>query len=100
MIATKGHTSTCVSVIVRNSNFLDENMKLETVGISGDLFEKEEDIEDARLWIEAGSEHVEEQRKNRLLLANRVDYIIPGHGPIFKLTDEMRQKLERDCKEN
>lgn len=100
MIATQGHTTTCVSVIVKHSNLLDENLKPATVGISGDLFEKEEDIEDSRLWIDAGSELPKAQRKNRLLLAKQVDWIIPGHGPIFKVSDEMRMILEKDCNES
>lgn len=74
VIFTPGHTSTCVSVIVKNTNF--ENAG--TVGIAGDLFEKEEDVFDESLWVGAGTENEKLQRKNRLKVAEMVDFIIPG----------------------
>lgn len=78
VMSTAGHTSTCVSLIVKNSNF--ENL---TVGIVGDLFEKEEDIFNESLWIEAGTEDEKLQRKNRLKIAEMVDFIIPGNLSIL-----------------
>jgi glyoxylase-like metal-dependent hydrolase (beta-lactamase superfamily II) len=91
VVPTAGHTSTCVSVIVQNTNHGG------TVAIVGDLFEKEEDIFDETLWIEAGTEDEKLQRKNRLQIAEKVDYIIPGHGGRFAVTEEMRQKLREDA---
>lgn len=92
VVATPGHTKTCVSLIVRNSNF--ENHA--TVAIVGDLFEKEEDIFNSDLWIKAGTEDEELQKKNRLKIAEMVEFIIPGHGPKFKVTEEIREKLRQD----
>lgn len=87
VISTPGHTKTCVSVIVRNAN-----LGL-TVALAGDLFEKEGDIFDEDLWIKAGTEDEDLQRINRLRVAEMVNYIIPGHGPMFKVTEEMRDTL-------
>ena len=66
VIATPGHTLDSVSVIVNNciSGFshLLENLGPDSSGVSvvaviaGDLFEKEEDLQDESVWIEAGSE--------------------------------------------
>lgn len=89
VVSTPGHTKTCVSLIVRNSSL--ENGS--TVALAGDLFEKEEDIFNETLWIQAGTEDENLQRENRLRIAETVDYIIPGHGPLFKVTEEMRKKL-------
>lgn len=93
VIFTPGHTSTCVSVIVKNTNL--ENGA--TVAIVGDLFEKEEDIFNDTFWREAGTENEYAQRQNRLKIAEMVDYIIPGHGPKFQVTDDIRQKLRIDA---
>ena len=71
MIATPGHTLDSVSVIVNNctSGFshLLENLGPDSVVavIAGDLFEKEEDLQDESVWIEAGSE---DQAKQVLLV--------------------------------
>lgn len=92
MIATPGHTGTCISVIVKNTNLLNKA----TVAIVGDLFEKEDDIFKESIWIDAGSEHEHLQRKNRLMIAQQVEQIIPGHGPIFKVNKEIRNKLLQD----
>ncbi|CRK92422.1 CLUMA_CG005965, isoform A [Clunio marinus] len=84
VIATPGHTSTCASLIVRNTN-LENNS---SVAIVGDLFEKEEDIFNESLWLGAGSEYFKLQRQNRLKVAEMVDHIIPGHGPMFKYINQ------------
>jgi glyoxylase-like metal-dependent hydrolase (beta-lactamase superfamily II) len=89
---TPGHTSTCVSLIVRNTTAENNG----TIAIVGDLFEKEEDIFDHSLWIEAGTEMEKMQRQNRLKIAEIADFIVPGHGPKFKVTEEMREKLRLD----
>lgn len=94
VISTPGHTNSCISLIVKNTNL--ENH--ESVAIVGDLFEKEEDIFDESLWIEAGSENEKLQRQNRLKIAEIADYIIPGHGAKFKVTEAMRVKLRNDVK--
>lgn len=92
VISTPGHTKSCISLIVKNTNLGNRA----TVGIAGDLFEREEDVMDESVWINAGSEDEKLQRQNRLKLSDLVDFIIPGHGPMFKVTEEMREKLKLD----
>ena len=53
--------------------------------VAGDLFEKEEDIENPDLWKEAGSENEEVQEKNRNKVLEMADFIVPGHGKMFKV---------------
>lgn len=89
VISTKGHTLTCVTVIVKNTNHDSQ-----TIGIVGDLFESYEDINDPSLWRSAGTESPGDQEKNRLRVAEMVDIIIPGHGPLFSVTQEIREKLK------
>lgn len=92
VISTPGHTKSCISLVVKNTNL--ENQA--TVGISGDLFEREEDVFNDLVWINAGSEDEKLQRQNRSRLAELVDFIIPGHGPMFQVTRKMREKLKLD----
>lgn len=85
--ATPGHTNTCVSVFVENT---DQGR----VVITGDLFEKQEDIDDCRLWIEAGSENPALQRHSRNVVGQWANVIIPGHGGLFEVTEEIRKKIQ------
>ena len=66
----------------------------ETFFIVGDLFEKEEDLADPEIWKSAGSENPELQIKNRSKVLHEADYIVPGHGPMFKVTDEQRKSAK------
>lgn len=75
IVSTPGHTLTDVSVIVQTANGL--------VGIVGDLFENEDDVLNESIWLDAGSENPDSQRKYRKILIEKVDWIVPGHGPIF-----------------
>lgn len=59
-----------------------------------------EDIEDDALWIHAGSSDKVLQRRNRYEIAKRAQHIVPGHGPMFAVTDAMREKLRRDVEEH
>lgn len=68
-----------------------------TVAVVGDLFEREDDIDDSNVWVKAGSEDEAAQKQNRLKIAENVNYIIPGHGPIFEVTPEMVLKLRQQA---
>ncbi|XP_045777652.1 metallo-beta-lactamase domain-containing protein 1 isoform X2 [Maniola jurtina] len=92
IIPTPGHTLTDVTVLVTSVN-------KETFAIT-DLFEKIEDIENPTLWLEAGSEDPTQQRINRSKVAQLADWIVPGHGPQFKVTDEIRESLKSQRDEN
>lgn len=87
ILATPGHTLSCVSVIVRNTNIG------KVVGIVGDLFENGQDT-DSNAWLLAGSENEKLQRKYRQIIGNLCDVIIPGHGPLFTMTPEIQRKLQ------
>lgn len=64
---------------------------------SGDIFEKMEDIDNPEIWRTAGSLNPEQQEKSRAKIANIADYIIPGHGPMFRVTNEMKEKIISAC---
>ncbi|EDW02890.1 GH10941 [Drosophila grimshawi] len=89
---TPGHTLDCVSVIVHNTQLGG------TVGICGDLFERREDIDDAKIWKMAGSEDEKRQADERQRMSQLCGHIVPGHGPIFALDAELRSKIENYVK--
>lgn len=89
IVATPGHTLSCVSVLVKGSNLAPAGM----VAIVGDLFERREDIADSALWLDAGSEDPAAQRRNRARMAAMAEYIIPGHGGMFPVDQQMRDAL-------
>ncbi|KAF6198292.1 hypothetical protein GE061_008040 [Apolygus lucorum] len=86
VLATPGHTLACVSVIVRTADGI--------VAIAGDLFEKYEDVYNEYVWLGAGSENPDLQRQSRARVIQLADYIIPGHGPRFKVTKEMKETFK------
>lgn len=77
IMPTKGHTMECVSLILENCD------NYGSVGLVGDLFERKEDLEDESIWQLAGSQDPDLQRANRAKIFAKVDYILPGHGPLF-----------------
>lgn len=85
---TPGHTLDSVSVIVEKNNLVAG-----TVAVCGDLFENERDWSDSNIWIEAGTESIEQQRKSRHGIVEIADFVIPGHGSSFLVTEEIRKKL-------
>lgn len=80
VLPTPGHTDSDVSVIVKNTRY-------GTVAITGDLFEKAADLAREDLW-KAYSEHVELQRESREKILHIADYIVPGHGAMFRNTEK------------
>lgn len=90
VLYTPGHTATDISLIVRNFNNTGKS-----VAIVGDLFLDRDDNErlkngtgDER-WTRR-SDYPSAQRKYRKLIGCQVDFIIPGHGPIFEVSEHMR----------
>ncbi|KAF5303543.1 hypothetical protein FQR65_LT08144 [Abscondita terminalis] len=77
VIATPGHTLQDVSVIVTTAKGI--------IAIVGDLFENEGDLKDDNIWKKAGSDCEELQLQNRAKILKIADWIIPGHGPMFKV---------------
>ncbi|CAG9796722.1 unnamed protein product [Diatraea saccharalis] len=87
VLPTPGHTLSDVTVLVKT--------KEGTVAVAGDLFENSEDIENPTIWMSAGSENPALQRKNRAAVAEIAHWIVPGHGPKFKVTEEIRNSLSK-----
>lgn len=77
VIPTPGHTLQDVSVIVKSSRGL--------IAITGDLFERFEDLTDENIWRKAGSDSEELQRVNRQKILRMADFVVPGHGPMFEV---------------
>lgn len=74
---TQGHTMECISMLVDNCQ------QYARVALVGDLFEREADVKDEAIWLGAGSQNSSLQRANRTRIYQSVDYILPGHGPLF-----------------
>uniref|UniRef100_A0A915PHV2 Metallo-beta-lactamase domain-containing protein n=1 Tax=Setaria digitata TaxID=48799 RepID=A0A915PHV2_9BILA len=70
---TPGHTDHDHSIIVTGT-------KYGTVAIVGDIFEEEDDSDK---W-KANSKYPEEQEKSRKMILDEADWIVPGHGRMFK----------------
>ena len=80
VLPTPGHTLDSISVKVSTSKGI--------IFVAGDLFEREEDLQDEKIWKEAGSEDEQLQIKSRNAVLQCADYIIPGHGPMFKVSKD------------
>lgn len=76
VIPTPGHTPEDVSVLVKTRQGM--------VVITGDLFECEKDLEDENLW-KTWSFDPKTQFKSRKKIFEIADWIIPGHGSMFKV---------------
>ncbi|CAB3368718.1 Hypothetical predicted protein [Cloeon dipterum] len=80
VVSSPGHTMDSVTVLVETG---PDAFGL--VAVTGDLFEREEDIVCPELWRDvAGSENPKLQEQNRSKILQQADYVIPGHGPMFK----------------
>ncbi|XP_071085876.1 metallo-beta-lactamase domain-containing protein 1-like isoform X2 [Haliotis cracherodii] len=85
VVPTPGHTGSDVSVIVKNT-------ALGTVAVTGDLFERFEDLDQPHLWQD-NSEQPEQQEQSRIAVLRRADYIVPGHGPMFQVPEDCKKQL-------
>ena len=83
VISTPGHTLEDVSVKVKTPKGI--------VAIVGDLFEYEGDYQDGASW-KPFSHNLKEHLKNRKLVWAEADYIIPGHGKMFKVNKKIKLK--------
>lgn len=81
VVPTPGHTMQDVTVIV------DDPHK-GVVAITGDLFEREEDLRDDSIWKGVGGDDVVLQEKNRRKILELARWIVPGHGPMFKVPEK------------
>lgn len=84
LLSTPGHTHNDVSVVCYNVD------QLGTVAIVGDLFESESDLKNEEIWkLDAGSLNPEIQKTNRQYILSVADYIVPGHGRMFKISEHI-----------
>uniref|UniRef100_A0A7E4V8U9 Lactamase_B domain-containing protein n=1 Tax=Panagrellus redivivus TaxID=6233 RepID=A0A7E4V8U9_PANRE len=85
---TPGHTNTDISAIVRNVPCCG------TIGVVGDLFYSEADAAGNNTeWI-ADAWNAEVGQVSRAKVICNVDHVVPGHGKIFKVTEEMKRAYE------
>ena len=87
--AMTGHDERSIGVLVKTAKGL--------VAITGDLFEYEHDWKTAREWI-AFSKQPKSHIRNRAKVWELADYIVPGHGPMFKV-DKTVNILEKEMKQ-
>jgi glyoxylase-like metal-dependent hydrolase (beta-lactamase superfamily II) len=76
VLPTPGHTNRDVSVLVGTADG--------AVAVTGDLFERREDLDNPDLW-RAFSEFPDLQAKSRALILELADFIVPGHGAMFRI---------------
>ncbi|XP_056639837.1 metallo-beta-lactamase domain-containing protein 1 [Diorhabda sublineata] len=83
VVPTPGHTLQDVTVLVETVDGL--------IAVTGDLFEKYEDLDDDCVWLNAGSDSETLQRENRRKILDIADYIVPGHGAMFKVPEKFKK---------
>jgi len=79
VLHTPGHDNRSISVLVKTAKGL--------VAITGDLFEYNKDwltVDTSEAW-EPWSQDKELQNKSRAKIWKLADYIVPGHGDMFKV---------------
>uniref|UniRef100_A0AC35GHV2 Metallo-beta-lactamase domain-containing protein n=1 Tax=Panagrolaimus sp. PS1159 TaxID=55785 RepID=A0AC35GHV2_9BILA len=96
IVPTPGHTATCISALINNAETLvsSKPQQLGLVAITGDLFFKEEDLKDDTIW-KSSSTDIAKQGESRTAILCDVDYIIPGHGPMFKVPATEKAKCPK-----
>uniref|UniRef100_A0A914WZE2 Metallo-beta-lactamase domain-containing protein n=1 Tax=Plectus sambesii TaxID=2011161 RepID=A0A914WZE2_9BILA len=87
---TPGHSSEDITVMVNNV----ENRG--RVAITGNLIYDLHDIVDSKLW-ESRAQHLHAGLKRRRKVICHANYIIPGHGAIFQVTEKHRNAVK--CKD-
>lgn len=91
VIATPGHTSDDVTVLVDTIVF----GKPTRFAITGDLFEKEDDISRPSIWEELGTAELRAtQSRMRSEIVDLADFIVPGHGAMFAVTEGLRKTIK------
>uniref|UniRef100_A0A914P8I9 Metallo-beta-lactamase domain-containing protein n=1 Tax=Panagrolaimus davidi TaxID=227884 RepID=A0A914P8I9_9BILA len=93
IIKTPGHTSEDISVIVSNTD------KYGTIAISGDIFISDKDIDFPMMWKKF-SHDIHEQEHSRRELICAANFIVPGHGKVFKVTSEIKNGVNCGNSEN
>ncbi|XP_062596225.1 metallo-beta-lactamase domain-containing protein 1-like [Saccostrea cucullata] len=77
VFSTPGYACTNISI-------WGKNIELGTVAVVGNLFRRQEDLEDPALW-KRDSINQERQEVSRTNILQMADYTVPGQGPMFKV---------------
>jgi glyoxylase-like metal-dependent hydrolase (beta-lactamase superfamily II) len=83
IVSTPGHGAEDISVLVRTPNGI--------IAIVGDLFEGIDDLKNEELW-KAFSKFPEQQRSSRDFILSIADFIIPGHGHMFRIDPSFKKQ--------
>ncbi|CAJ0935301.1 unnamed protein product, partial [Mesorhabditis belari] len=86
LIKTPGHTSDDISVVVKNVE------RFGNVTVTGDVFIRSEDTDHPIMWRPLSFNETQQNISRRYLLCTS-NYLIPGHGPGFFVTRQMRAKF-------
>lgn len=87
--AMTGHDDRSIGVLIKTVKG--------TVVITGDLFEAKNDWKNAKSWL-AFSKKPKQHIRNRAKIWELADYIVPGHGPMFKVdkaVDILKQETQQ-----
>ncbi|KAF1747528.1 hypothetical protein GCK72_023993 [Caenorhabditis remanei] len=87
LVKCRGHTSDDIGVVVRDVKGRGD------VLVSGDLFMREEDIDHPMMWQPLSADVIA-QRDSRRRYGCIVDWIVPGHGTIFHVTENIKKALK------
>ncbi|CAK9295321.1 unnamed protein product [Gordionus sp. m RMFG-2023] len=85
IFSTPGHTDADISVTIKT---IDKG----NIIISGDIFEKLEDLNDPILW-QRNSFDIDLQTLSRNKILKLADHIIPGHGPMFMVPVNVKRAI-------
>ncbi len=92
VIHTPGHDNRSITVLVRTVKGI--------VAITGDLFEYDKDwltVDTSEAW-EPWSQDKDLQQQSRAMIWKTADYIVPGHGDMFKVDKSVDIRTQRRSK--
>ena len=70
--------------------------KYVSIAVTGNLFSSKEGVS---ILHETEDQDMRcTQARNRVKIINHVDYIVPGHGTMFKTDDNMREQIKNQNK--
>lgn len=82
VITAPGHSTNDVALVVENTR------QYGTVVVAGDAFESEKDLSEPSLWRDISVDPAK-QEQSRSIILSIADYIVPGHGGMFKVSYDM-----------
>ncbi|KJH42582.1 metallo-beta-lactamase domain protein [Dictyocaulus viviparus] len=86
LIKSAGHSSDDIAVVI------SDEQTMGVVIIAGDTFMRREDLDYPMMWKPLSANEVE-QGKSRKSMICQANWIVPGHGEPFSVTQEMRTQF-------